>query len=117
MVTGRIKARAIEEAWLFAMYVFTFSGFSRFVFLSKCLSFCDVVYRVFSDSPRFLSLSSNDIISPSCIVLSVRARGLVTMSEGGILGSEWLVWIRTLACGAGDPGFKSQRARQYLAFS
>ena len=23
-----------------------------------------------------------------------------------------LVWIRTLACGAGDPGFKSQRARQ-----
>jgi hypothetical protein len=22
-----------------------------------------------------------------------------------------LVWIRTLACGAGDPGFKSQRAR------
>ena len=26
-----------------------------------------------------------------------------------------LVWIRTLACGAGDPGFKSQRARYSCA--
>jgi hypothetical protein len=41
------------------------------------------------------------------------ARGLVTMSEVGVLDSEWLVRIRTLACGAGDPGFKSPRARHY----
>ena len=29
-------------------------------------------------------------------------------------GARSLGWIRTLACGAGDPGFKSQRARQKL---
>jgi hypothetical protein len=29
-------------------------------------------------------------------------------------GARSLGWIRTLACGAGDPGFKSQRARHFL---
>ena len=31
-----------------------------------------------------------------------------------MLGARSLGWIRTLACGAGDPGFKSLRARQGL---
>jgi hypothetical protein len=31
-----------------------------------------------------------------------------------VKGACDLVWIRTLACGAGDPGFKSQRARHLL---
>jgi hypothetical protein len=37
-------------------------------------------------------------------------RGLEAKSENK--GARSLGWIRTLACGAGDPGFKSQRARQ-----
>ena len=36
--------------------------------------------------------------------------------NGNIDGARGLVWIRTLACGAGDPGFKSLRARQQLSF-
>ena len=35
-----------------------------------------------------------------------------------LIRARSLAWIRTLACGAGDPGFKSQRARQkQTAFS
>jgi hypothetical protein len=106
------------DTLLLAMYVFTSSESRRFAFLANCLSFCDVVCKVLSDSPRFFSFRSDDIISPRCTTLSVRARSLVKVSElgveGGILAPEPLVRIRTLACGAGDPGFKSQRARQYL---
>jgi hypothetical protein len=42
-----------------------------------------------------------------------RARGLDASSEGDVSGVGGIVWIRTLACGAGDLGFKSPRARHF----
>ncbi len=94
-----------------AMNVKTSSGFIRSVFLPSWLRFCEVVYNVFSERPLFFIASKVFIILSSCFTPSVWARGLVTMSEGCISVSEWLVRIKTLACEAGDPGFKSPRAR------
>ncbi len=48
--------------------------------------------------------------SKNCYTSGLKAKR--TCSPG--LGARSLGWIRTLACGAGDPGFKSQRARQNL---
>ena len=85
---------------MFAIVVFTSSGLVRLHCLSSRVSIHDICLIVPSASPAPLSLSSVFITRFSflCPNPVERARSLG--------------WIRTLACGAGDPGFKSQRARQ-----
>lgn len=69
----------------------------------------------FSQLTPIISRRVFNILS-SCNMPFVWARSLVTVSGLGELPSVpvkvQLVWIRTLACEAGDLGFKSQRARQ-----
>lgn len=91
----------------------TVLGFSRSVFLPKWFSFCEVEYSVFSESPLFFIASKVFIIWSSCFTSCVWARGLVTMSEGCVLASEWLVRIRTLACGYDNEQFKEWLLRNY----
>ena len=83
----------------FAIASFTSSGLVRLHSLSRRVSIHEICFVVPSASPAPLSFRSVFIIRFSlCPNLVERARSLG--------------WIRTLACGAGDPGFKSQRARQ-----
>ena len=53
-------------------------------------------------------MAENCLRSKSCYTLVLKARKGSSPGER----ARSLGWIRTLACGAGDPGFKSQRARQ-----
>ena len=57
-------------------------------------------------NPLFLSFIRVITILP---LTALKRRNPVVWARG-------LVWIKTLACGAGDPGFKSQRARQYFGY-
>ena len=78
---------------------------------------CDIPFSVPSVSPEALSSMSVFMIK-----FSFLRRNPVEVFIIGFLSfflrrnpserARGLVWIRTLACGAGDPGFKSQRARQ-----
>jgi len=95
------------------MNVKTSSGFIRSVFLLSWFSFCEVVCNVFSERPFLFIQSKVFIILSLCLIPSVWARSLVTMS-GGCLSSRVAIQDKTLACGAGDPGFKSPRARHNL---
>jgi hypothetical protein len=90
-----------------------FVGFVRSVCLPIWFSFCEAVSMVLSASPEFFIQSKVLIIFPSCSIPCAWARSLAMIS-GMRLGSESLDRIRTLACGAGDLGFKSQRARQQI---
>lgn len=78
-----------------------------------------MVRSVFSASPEFFIFRRVFIILSSCLIPAVWARSLVKVSGSGdsasILAPELLKWIRMLACGAGDPGFKSLRARHKKA--
>ena len=76
------------------------------------VSMCDVFLSVLPLSPEALSFSSVFIIW-----FSVSLRRSPVFSSGlrrsPVLWARSLVWIKTLACGAGDLGFKSPRARHH----
>jgi len=102
----------------FAIHIKTCSGFIRSLCRANCLSFCEFVCIVLSARPLRLSHNKVFIILSLCFTPSVWARGLDILSAWDVSGVSWnvLLWaglhrIKTLACEAGDPGFKSPRAR------
>ena len=95
------------------------SGFVMSVSLANCLNLQSMCFSVASVIPSALNVISV-LMSVASVLGGIRfislanrpftrARSLVWIPVSDTV--LWVSWIRTLACGAGDPGFKSLRAR------